>query len=98
MSQMCVAHMVSRIGRVSFGPAEAMQFYGTVLQNRERLGVEASMSLDIDVVEMQLKLGDLAAAKTFIDDTREQLQKLNLSEAAVYSKFYKVTAEYHKVK
>ena len=94
---MCVARVVSQIGHLSFPPAEAIEFFGTVLKNRERLGVEASMSLDIDVAQMQLRLGDLASAKTFIDDTKEQLLQLNLTEAAVYSKFYKITAEYHKV-
>lgn len=94
---MCVARLVSRIGHLSFPPAEAADFFSTVLKNRERLGVEASMYIDIDVLEMQLRLGDLTSAKNFIDDTKEQLQRLNLAEAAVYSKFYKVTAEYHKV-
>lgn len=97
LSQMCVARLASRIGHLSFPPAEAVEFFTTVLKNRERLGVEASMYLDIDVVEMQLLLGDLASAKTYLDDTKEKLQQLNLTEASVYSKFYKVTAEYHKI-
>jgi hypothetical protein len=96
LSQMCVARLVSRIGRLSFPPAEAIEFFCTVLKNRERLGPEASLYLDVDVTEMQIKLGDLAAAKTFIDDAKDKLQLM--TEAAVYSKFYKVTTEYHKVK
>lgn len=92
---MCVARLVSQIGHLSFAAPEAIEFFLTVLKNRERLGIEASMYLDIDVAEMQLKLGQLAEAKVFIDEAKDKLQQL--SEAAVYSKFYKVTTEYHKV-
>lgn len=94
---MCVARLVSRIGHLSYPPTEAIEFFCIVLKNRERLGVEASMCLDIDVTEMQLKLGQLSAAKTYISDTKDQLQQLNLTDATVFSKFYKVMAEYHKV-
>lgn len=97
LSQMCLARLVSRIGHLSFAPNDAISFFIDILQNRERLGVEASMYLDIDVVEMQLKLGQLAVAKNFIDDTKEKMQQLNLAEASVFSKFYKVLSEYHKV-
>lgn len=97
LSQMCVARLVSRIGHLSYPPTEAIEFFCIVLKNRERLGVEASMCLDIDVTEMQLKLGQLSAAKTYISDTKDQLQQLNLTDATVFSKFYKVMAEYHKI-
>jgi hypothetical protein len=94
---MRVVKLVSMIGKASFGPSQAIEFFTTVLKNRERLGAEASLCLDVDIAEMQLKLGQLQEVKLFIEDTRDALLKTNYAEAVAYSKFYKMMAEYHKV-
>jgi hypothetical protein len=94
---MRVAKLVSMVAFSSFTPNEAIDFFIGVLRNRERLGLEASMCIDIDITEMRIRLGHMQDAKEFIDETKDKIQKENFSEAIVYSKFYKVLGEYHKV-
>jgi 26S proteasome regulatory subunit N9 len=85
------------IGYSSFAPAEAVGFFASVLRSRDRLGVEASLCLDIDVMHMKLLVGERQEVKHYIEDHRDEVQKGSYEEATVCSKFFKLTMEYHKI-
>eukprot|EP01041_Mallomonas_annulata_P003571 gene3571-7102_t len=97
LSQVGFAQIVSMIGLSFAEPSRSIDFFTSILLNRVRLGVEASLCLDMDIVLMKLRLGVIDEAKVLLEDAKELLPKISSSESIVFSKFYKATAEYRKV-
>lgn len=56
------------------------------------------MCLEMDIVVIKLQLGDAETAKTMLESANEQLKSVKPSESVIFSKYYKATAEYRKVK
>ena len=73
------------------------QFYVSLLENRKRLGPEASMVLDMEVVLLKLKLGENAEAKMMLEESKEKLSSISTTERVVFSKYFKAETEYRKV-
>lgn len=97
LNPVVLASLVSRIGHSITDPAQSLALFEEVLQARTRLGAEASHCLDMDIVLVRLRLGQLAEAKLALETAKERLPSLPQSETAVFSKYYKATAEYRKL-
>jgi hypothetical protein len=89
---------VSIVGKSYPEPSQAIEFFEKVLLSRQRLGSEASICIDMDIVSAKLKLGLNSEAKQLLEEAKEKLSTINSSETVVFSKFYGVTAEYRKVR
>ena len=97
LNQVRLALIISTIGRSFSDPADALELYQTALKARARLGAEASICLEMDVVLVSIRLGQLDQAKELLEGAKGALSGLSSSETVVFSKFYKATAEYRKV-
>lgn len=97
LSPVRLAQIVSSIGHSFSDPTRSIDFYNGVLSNRARLGHEASMIVDMDVVIMKLKLNLLDDAKVLLENSKEKLPLISSTETVVFSKFHKSMAEYRKV-
>jgi len=97
LSQVRLAQLVSMIGQSFPDPAAAISLYTTVLANRTRLGDEASICIEMDIVLMNLRLGNTEGAKELLEAAKQKLPLLASLEAVVFSKFYKASSEYRKV-
>ena len=93
---MKLAGLVTLVSK-TLNDANALDFINTVLAARKRLGVEASMCMDMDVVTIKLRLGDVEAAKGLLESAKEQLSGIKPSESVIFSKYYKAQTEYRKV-
>ena len=78
-------------------PTLGIQFLERTLTNRARLGVEASLCIELDIVMFKLQLGLLDEAKNGLEAAKEVLNGVSSTESIVFSKFYKASAEYRKV-
>eukprot|EP01032_Pedospumella_encystans_P031310 gene31310-35342_t len=96
LNQVKLAGLVTLVSK-TLNDANALDFINTVLAARKRLGVEASMCLDMDVVTIKLRLGDVEAAKGLLESAKEQLSGIKPSESVIFSKYYKAQTEYRKV-
>jgi len=96
LNQVKLAGLVTLVSK-TLNDANALDFINTVLAARKRLGVEASMCLDMDVVTIKLRLGDVEAAKGLLESAKEQLSSIKPSESVIFSKYYKAQTEYRKV-
>ena len=89
--------IVSIIGHSIADPIEGLLFFNRVLASRARLGVEASLCLDMDIVLMKLKGGQTAEVKQNLDDALLVLNGISSAESFVFSKYYKSSLEYRKI-
>lgn len=55
------------------------------------------MCLDMDLVTLKLRLGEVEAAKGLLESAKEQLSSIKPSESVIFSKYYKAQTEYRKV-
>lgn len=92
------AALISSITRtLSHDMARLLAFLNKVLGNREKLGPEASMCLDMEVAMVHTEMGELSTAKAMLETAKESLHTIKSSESYVFSKFYKATFVYRKV-
>lgn len=89
--------MVSLVSKKLNDPSLALQFLSKVLVSRKRLGTEAALCLDMDVLITKLHLGDTAAARSMMEAAKEQLSTIKSTESYIFSKYYKAATEYRKV-
>ena len=78
-------------------PTAALAYLEKVLAARNRLGTEAALCLDMDIVIVRLKLGQAKEAKESLEAAKTLIQSMITTEPVVFSRFYKATAEYRKV-
>jgi len=97
LSQIKLSQIVSIAGHSIADPDEGVAFFTQVLSSRTRLGTEASLCLDMDMVLMKLRAGLHSEAKAMLDDGQKVLCGINSSESYAFSKYYKSAAEYRKV-
>lgn len=74
-----------------------IQFLERTLANRARMGVEASLCIELDIIMFKLQLGLLDEAKNGLEAAKEMLNSVSSTESIVFSKFYKASAEYRKM-
>ena len=101
LSQIRVALLASMVGRLHAKPEDAISFLQKVLLARNRLGTEAALCLDMDIVVLKLKAGvPMAAkeAKEALADAKEKTSSMQITDPIVFSRFFKATAEYRKVR
>ena len=92
--------LASMVGRLHVRPEEAIQFLQKVLMARIRLGTEAALCLDMDVVILKLKSGapqGTKEAKEALADAKEKTSSMLITDPIVFSRFFKATTEYRKV-
>jgi len=97
LNPVVLASLVSRIGHSVADPAQSLALFQEVLQARTRLGAEAAHCLDMDVVLVRLRLGEVSAAKAALEEGQARLPSLPQGETLVFSKYYKAAAEYRKL-
>ena len=97
LNQVRLALIVSTIGQSFSDPSEALELYQNALKAHTKLGPDAIMCLEMDMVLVLLKLGDVARANELLDKGKASLAAVSSSETVVFSKFYRATAEYRKV-
>jgi hypothetical protein len=78
-------------------PERAVNFFTRVLESRKRLGPEASLYLDSDIIIMKLHLGLVDQCQNLLDDAKTNLNAIGTNEPVVFSKFYKAELEFRKV-
>lgn len=92
--------LASMVARLHVKPEEAIQFLQKVLMARIRLGTEAALCLDMDVVILKLKSGapqGTKEAKEALADAKEKTSSMLITDPIVFSRFFKATTEYRKV-
>lgn len=92
-----LAQIASIVGHSIPNAMEGLLFFNRMLTSRERMGIEASLCLEMDVVLMKLKIGEVAEARTGLDEGLKVLDSISTSESFVFSKFYKSSYEYRKI-
>jgi 26S proteasome regulatory subunit N9 len=97
LSQLRLALLVSLIAYTFQDPSRAVDFLSKILESRERLGPEASLCIESDIIVMKLRLGLVDECRTLIDEAKDKLQLANTSEAIVFSKYYKAVSEFRKL-
>jgi hypothetical protein len=100
LSQIRVALLASMVARLHVKPEDAIQFLQKVLLARIRLGTEAALCLDMDVVILKLKSGapqGAKEAKEALADAKEKTSSMQITDPIVFSRFFKATTEYRKV-
>ena len=79
-------------------PNDSIKFYTDILSSsRAKLGADAAMCVDIDIVLSKLKLGLNNEVKDQLDELQKQLNSLSSHETMVHSKFYHAASELRKV-
>lgn len=97
MNQVKLAQLISLIAAKLPDGGAALDFLqGILKKSRSRLGDEAAMCLDMDVVVAKIKLGEYPVAKDLLDTAKPQLSGIKSTESIAFSKFYRATSEYHK--
>jgi len=91
------SQIISVIGHSTPGTQRSLDMYLKILSNRNRLGAEASMCLDMEVVMVKLELGLIDDAKSLLEISKEKLSTISCFETIVFSKYYRATSEYRKV-
>lgn len=97
LNQVRLALIVSTIGHSYADASEALELYQNALKAHTKLGLDATMCLEMDVVMMQVKLGDVGKANELLEKGKMSLATLSSTETVVFSKFYMAMAEYRKV-
>ena len=92
-----MALLASMVGRLHTQHETAIAFLEKVLLARLRLGTEAALVLDMDIVILNLKLGQNKGAKEALADAKEKTLSLQITEPIVYSRFFYATAVYRRV-
>lgn len=78
-------------------PLAALAFLEKILSARTRLGVEAALCLDMDIVIVKLKLGETKDAKEALEAAKEITNTLRSTEPVVFSRYFMAVSEYRKV-
>lgn len=97
LSQLRLAQIVSIISNSFNDPSRSVDFLTTILESRTRLGPEASLCLDSDIIVMKIRMELIEEARQLLEDAKGKLQASNTTEAVVFSKYYKAVTEYRKV-
>lgn len=97
LNQVRLALIVSTIGQSFPEPREALELYQNALKAHTKLGPDAIMCLEMDMVLVLLKLGDVVRSNELLEKGKASLAAVSSSETVVFSKFYRATAEYRKV-
>ena len=90
------SQLVSIIGHNYDDNNKALEFFNKILISRNRLGLEASLCIDMDVVLVLLKVGKTDDVKSMLDDAKTKLATISSSETIVFSKYYQSQSEYLK--
>lgn len=108
INQVRLAQILSIIAHSFNDPARALEFLlsvcppiigeeGKSTNPRSRMGKEASICIDMDIVLMYLQLGQMSEAKTMLETSKEKLSAINSTETIVFSKVHWSFAEYYKM-
>ncbi len=97
LDQVRLASLLALVGNTLRNPQESLTFFERVLTARARLGAEAALCLDMDVIMAKIKLGNLSEIKFQLDESKEVLSTIRSTESVAFSKFYRASAEYRKV-
>lgn len=96
LSQLRAIALVALVAYSFDDPQRAIDFFNTVLENRTRLGEEASLCVEADIAVMHVRLGLTEEARVQLDAAEEKVKSQGTGEAVVFSKVYKAMAEYRK--
>lgn len=97
LSQLRLAQLCITIASSLRDPLRAITFLNQLLQQRTRLGADASLCLDIAIISAKLQLGQTDECKVLLSQAKEQLNSNTSNEAVVFSLFYRTQSEYFKV-
>lgn len=96
LSQLRLAQLCITIASSLRDPLRAITFLNQLLQQRGRLGADASLCLDIAIISAKLQLGQTDECKVLLSQAKEQLNSNTSNEAVVFSLFYRTQSEYFK--
>jgi 26S proteasome regulatory subunit N9 len=90
--------LVSKIGHSFTESSGTLDLFESILtSSKEKLGLAASVCLEMDIVTVNIILGQLEKAKASLENTKDSINgKISSSETAPFSKYYKAYAEYYK--
>ena len=94
---MKLATLLSLIGNSLPDASASLLFFEKVLSARTRLGVEAALCLDMDVVLMKVKLGQVGDLKEKLSLAKDVLATLKSTESVAFSTYHKACVEFTKV-
>jgi len=66
-------------------------------EKRERYGSEASLFIDMEIVSLKLRQGDVREVEPNLKAAKLVLEGLTGADAMVYSAYYRAASEYHKM-
>ncbi len=93
-----LAVLASAVSKALLPDAEAARaFLATLAAKRERLGPEAALFVDMQIVLLKLRQGDMQEVEGTLKAAKGVLEGLVAADAIVYSSYYQAASEYHKV-
>ena len=98
LNQVRLVMLVSTIGHSFNEPTKSIELFESVLKSRTRLGVEASLCLDMDITIINVKIGNLDAVKVALEDAKDKVTSFSSAETVPFSKYFKACALYRKVR
>lgn len=97
INQVRLAVILSMIGQSLSDADEAASFFERILTNRARLGEDATICIEMDIVLTRIRQGRTSEAKDLLEETKKKITTLTSSESIVFSKFYWAAAQFRKV-
>lgn len=93
-----LAQLLAKIGLALDSAQDAVDFFSTFTGPKSKLSAEAVMCLEMDINRARLKLGQVDQVKASLEQTTAALKTTVVTEPVIFSKFYKASAEYAKVR
>lgn len=94
----CTAHSQSDFVFILFSDLQqATAVLEKLLEQKERLGEEATLMCELEIASLKLKKGEQLLVRTALEDAKSKLDKMEGVEPVVNASYYRVASEYHKV-
>lgn len=96
INQLRLVQILCAVGKTCSDPLEATQLFETALEQRTRLGPEASLMLESELGLLWLRAGKVAEAKAVVESGKIVVEELQSAETVVHSSYYRLASEYYK--
>ncbi|CAM9600114.1 unnamed protein product [Chrysoparadoxa australica] len=96
-NQLKLAQIICAIARQCSDVKLALKLLEDALEQRERLGPEASLLLSSELGLYRLKKGDVESIKGMLSSGKEALEDLQAADTCVHSAHHLLASEYNKV-
>ena len=97
MNPVRLTSLVSTIGHSFEDVGKTVELFEEVLKNRDILGDDATLCLEMDTIIARMRLNQVTECKSMLSAARQKMSSMSSPPSIVFSKFYKASAEYRRV-